>query len=781
MRRRHRELLANGVWLLLALGATGLVIATHESPTSAEQMARSHHLLTVFRSADVARVAVEKAGKRYVIGRKPSATAGQADEREALPLGRWQWLEPFQGDAEETAVDQLLRAVEFATWLRQIPAGDVDRAALGLDTPSVVLSVDMGDAHYRVRVANEVAGGNGARYVEVTGEGTSNKGIFVVSEGTVKDLDPDPEDLQIRQLIPYSGAALQKISAKVGEQRVELVRASRQEFRFAGMLGNARVGRDALDRVLLNFSRTEVEHFVPLEQATAAQTAASSEVLQLRLQPRDTDAAAAEVFIGGACPTDPKLMLARRTEPRPVAGCIARTELAAAFGAPPALVDRALFQARLDEAERITVVAGERRLELVRQGDTFELRAPAQGAVEKETGDERVRQMLRARGVVDTRALDPKALGLEPPAATITIERASAEPDGERELVDLGRPVPAGAQAGTASVQAGSVEEAQPSGSRPPRTLQYARRRSDGVVLRIGTPTSKAFSVDGLMLRARQLWDVVSSDVREIEVHGAAGNSVLKQTATGGFTLDVAPSSLPSSGAKPAASARVEPHTPDAALAVEWIEAVRQLRVERWVAEADNGGFGLEKPTLEFWVTDSAGARHAVRVGRATALGYFAALEGTPGIFVLTRATVTTLQALILDRSLFMLDKEHFSEFSLERDRQRVTVRRLGSDYEQDAEQPELPPEALAGLTEALAVVRPEAAIALDAAGGDFGFGSSRLQVRFTNGERQPERHWEVGGRGYYRDQAVYYARVSGQPAVYAIAAQQIDALLSQL
>jgi hypothetical protein len=774
VRRRHRELLANGVWLLLALGATGLVIATQQSPTSAEQLVRSHHLLTVFRSADVSRVAVEKAGKRYVIGRKPNATAGQADEQEALTLGRWQWLEPFQGDAEETAVDQLLRAVEFATWLRQIPAGDVDRAALGLDTPSVVLSVDMGDAHYRVRVANEVAGGNGARYVEVTGEGTANKGIFVVSEGTVKDLDPDPEDLQIRQLIPYSGAALQKISAKVGEQRVELVRASRQEFRFDGMLGNARVGRDALDRVLLNFSRTEVEHFVPLEQATAAQTAAGSDVLELRLQPRDTSAVAADVFIGGACPTDPKLMLARRTAPRPVAGCIARTDLASAFATPPALVDRALFQAHLDEAERITVVAGERRLELVRQGDTFELRAPAQGAIEKETGDERVTQMLRARGVVDTSGLDLKALGLEPPAATVTIERASAEPNGEREVVDLGQPLPDGARAQTAA-------DVQPSAPRQSRTLQYARRRSDGVVLRIGTPTSKAFSVDASILRARLLWDVANSEVREIEVHGAAFDSVLKQTATGAFTLDVAPSSLPSSGAKPVSSARVEPRTPDAALAVEWIEAVRQLRVERWVAETDDGGFGLEKPTLEFWVTDSAGARHAVRVGRATALGYFAALEGTPGIFVLTRATVTTLQTLILDRSLFMLDKEHFSEFSLARDRQSVTVRRLGSDYEQDPDQAELPPEALAGLTEALSVVRPEAAIALDAAGGDFGFGSSRLEVRFTNGERQPERHWVVGGRGYYRDQAVYYARLSGQPTVYAIAAQQIDALLSQL
>jgi Domain of unknown function (DUF4340) len=747
---RRRQLVTNVFWVVLALVATTLVALTSKTPTSAEQLARSHHLLSVFRPEDVSRVTLEKAGQRYVMGR--TAAAGQAPEAE--PRARWQWLEPFQGDAEETAVDQLLRSVEFATWLRQLPDADVDRAALGLDSPSCVVSVDMGEVRWRVRVANAVPGGNGARYVEVTGEGTPNKGVFVVSESTAKDLDPNPEDLRIRQLIPYSGAALQRISALRGEQRVELVRSGRQEFRFEGAWAGARVGREALDRVLLAFARTDMQHFVPDDQAQATQAAAQSQVLQLRLVPREATAATAVVFIGGDCPMDSKLVLARRSEPRPTAGCIAKTDLASAFDAPQALVDRALFQTRLDETERVTIVAGERRLELVRAGDAFEMRSPAQGAVEKDAGEQRVSQIVSARGVVEpvgdvTTGLE--RFGLAPPAATVTIEEASAEPDGERESIELGTPV---TMNGTDA-----------------RVSYYARRASDGLVLRIGAGTREAFSVDALLLRARQLWELTSAEVREVKVEVAGRRSRLTQVAAGGFALEVTDGTT---------AAPVQ-YAADASLAVEWLEAVRQLRAVRWVSEIDDGRFGFDRPRLSFWVTDSAVSRQVI-VGAVAPQGYFAKLANADGVFVLARNVVATLETLILDRSVFMLDPERLGELTVRHSGREFTWHRLGRELEQEPGDLELPPAAVEALVEALSLVRPEAAITLDGPRAAHGLAEPLLEVRFSSEDvAVPVRRWSVGARGIHQNQAVYYARLQGQSAVYVIAAPLIDAIVNQL
>jgi hypothetical protein len=330
----------------------------------------------------------------------------------------------------------------------------------------------------------------------------------------------------------------------------------------------------------------------------------------------------------------------------------------------------------------------------------------------------------------------------------VTIEVASAEPDGATEVVELGRPVADASKAG-------------------PRS--YARRRSDGVVLLIGSATRASFGVDALLLRARQLWDMPSSEVREVRVECGEQATRLHQAPSGTLGYDVL-----------MGNTQPDAFEPDAQLAIELLEVARQMRVERWVAEQDDGSHGFDKPRLSFWVTDAHQGVHQVVVGAATGQGYFARVDKEPGVFVLARRSIATLETLLFDRRGFMLDAEHAGAVSLRRAGRTVSLRRIGNDWEQDPGEGELSQESRAALIEALGLVRPERAVAVDPGRKEFGLGSPLLEVRFTNDEG-PEQQWVIGGRGVEREQSVYYARLRDRAVVYAIAAQQIDAVLSAL
>lgn len=744
MNRARRQLLANWLWLALALCASGAVFATLKRPSSAETLVRSQHLLTAFQLDDVTRVSVEKDGKRFVVGRQvvKQGAEPRADEGDSE---RWQWIEPFQGTAEEAAVDELLRTVEFATWLRQLEPGDVDRTQLGFDSPSVVIGVEMGEIHYRIRLGAEAPSPSGSRYLEINGDGVPQKGVYVVSESTAHDLDVDPGDLQIRQLIPYAGSALVGIRARIKDQDVRLKRRDRSAFQFEGAFGGARVGREAMDRILLGFARSDLEPFVPLERAQALQNAAAehgTNLLRLTLQPRMASAGDAELVLGAPCPDDAKKVLAVRSTPRPSAGCVAPSTLLELFARPTALVDRAAFQVRLDEVERIVVREGERSLELVRVGDGFALRAPVEGDVEREAGEQRVREMITLRGDVT----DAKDAGtLLPSFATVTITKASAEPEGEEEVVELSR------------TSEGAV---------------YAKRRADNVLLRLAPSALSAFAVDTLLLRSRTLWDVPAADVKRVEWSIAGEHWSLNQNNPNEFELQAA-----AGDAKTAATRYVA----DASLALQLLEELRRPVVQKWVAEDTDDRFGFGRALSSVTVTTSD-AVHELTIGDAVQQGAYAREQGKSGVFVLAAPFLQSLRTLLIDRSGFALDREHCVRFTLDAHGQSTTLRRIGDEFEQEAGDRELSRADSSELVEALTLVRPEAAIATQSH-AEHGFDKPLLRVRFESDGDAPDRGqgFSVGGRGFLDNLAVYYARKTADGPVYAIAAQQIDALLSHL
>ncbi len=727
MTPRQGSLLSNWVLVGLALALAVAVVVTSRAVTSGERQSRARHLLTAFRSDDVSRVTFEQGGQRWVIDK------GTGD---GTP--RWSFVEPLQGEAEEATLDQLLRAAQFATWLRRLDGSDVDRKGFGLEPPSAVLGIEMGTLRYRLELGGPAPAPPGAHYAAVSGEGVVDEGVYVVSQSTAEDLNPDPEDFRIRQLIPYAGSELERLEVTLGDSRFALVRQGRSGFRFDEYLGGVRLGRISTDQMLLAFSRTRAQRFLPLEQGEQLQVA-SGALLTLRLQPANSKRPPAVVTLGAECPEVPSQIVAVRSEPRPAAACIEDPRLHSIFEHPEWLADRSLLDASVDEVERLTIAAGDARLTLARVGDGFELREPKSGKVDADVAEQRMKELLGVRGVLlDSRKLDE--MGLDPPWARVTLERATSDPDGDRQVIELSR---ANAD--------GEV---------------FARRLDDGAVLQLGRSVLRLFEPDDSLLRGRQLLELQAKDVRRVSVEHDGRRWVLQQPARGEFAF-----------AEPAE------FEVDAGLAVAWVDAVRQLEVERWVAAQDDGSFGLQEPRLRFVVEAAGGERLEVVVGGKASGGYYARREAEPGVFVLSSLVVRTLERLIIDRSGFHFDPDLMQSLSLRHGETSLELVRLGSEVVQQGGSIELAPSQVTALLDALGSLHAQAAMAFDAGARRYDFSDPVLDVRFTSriGGESHETHYQIGAGDYHDDMAVFSARLVGNPVVYAIPRRLVSDVLGVL
>jgi hypothetical protein len=190
-------------WLLLALAAVAvvLVLVTRRSVTSSEVGAREHSLLKVFREDEITRIEIEGHGQGFAVER------GEAP-RDA---SEFHLVKPVSERAKREAVDELLRTLRYASYLRQVDEESLDRTALGLESPRWVLHLWQGDTHYRLRLGQQAPQPSHSHYLEVTGENVSAKGVFVVREGLVQELTLDLADFRSHTLAPIGKGALSEL------------------------------------------------------------------------------------------------------------------------------------------------------------------------------------------------------------------------------------------------------------------------------------------------------------------------------------------------------------------------------------------------------------------------------------------------------------------------------------------------------------------------------------------------------------------------------------------
>lgn len=723
--------LVNVGLVVVAAASTLVFIVTSGKVTTTEKEARQDSVLVAYREDDLTRIEIEHPGAsepRLVLERTPPDDAGDTS---------WQLTAPTREDAEAFAVNKLMGALEYASVVRRIQPSEVDRHAFGLDSPRMLVRLTMGSIHYVLALGKPAASPEGSAYLEVSGEGVPEPGVCIVSASLVSELSLGAGQLRGRQVMPYLSSSLSKLRLE-GEGGVRtLAKVKGIIWRFDGMNGELRLAREPFDRVLLQFARTKADHFITATQARAAQSGAAT--VRITMTPAEPKQPKGVVVVGGACPGSPEDVVALRIEPSELAACVPGNVMPGLSTTAEELVDRALFALRADEIESLDVKRGERELALDRTGSGFLMRKPQRAPVELDAGNQRIAALLAARGALVTgRELTP--------AGSVTLKSVGASDDAVlTESLTVGKPD-----------KDGNV---------------LVRRESDGALLELDRATARALAPDASLVRRRQLLEFSREDFRRVEVTVGGAKEIVSRNDHAELVLE-APRGF----------------AIDPGLAADLVTSLGSLTAERWVADADDGSFGLAHPALELAVSfeggDAGSERHRLIIGAPTSGGAFARLDDDPGVFVLPKNTVEQLETLVVDRGVFLLPPET-TRVTLEHGKARVVLDKRGEVFVPEGDAGRLTPDRVEALVQALSALRAEAALRLGAPAPAEGLDRPELIVTISlgraNGGAPSRRVWRIGAGDSWRDLSVFYGRVDGTSATYVIARSKVRAVIDAL
>ncbi len=654
-----------------------------------------------------------------------SGAAPIALERRGRGDARAWALVPSGERADQEAVERVIAALGFAVPAR---AASEAPAAAGIDERSDKIELTSGDVRYELRLGKPVAPPDGAAYLELRAEGAPGSGVYVVPRDVVALFSTDFDSLRDARLVAWGEHSLAslELETRAGKTRVEHARGLAWK-----LASGQRASRAALEPVFDALAGLKLEKF--LEREAARALVGGAPVARVRATPRE--GAALTLDFGAACPGEPELVVVLDTSPTGKAGCTSRTVLDRLSLDAASLVDRYPFSARPDEVEELAIERGGQSLVLVRKGTAFLLRKPSEAQVGSEAGNARVNAVVRAPAdIVPSPNL--KELGLAPAEGRVKVLSPGDE-EGSEESVELGKRSPDG-------------------------TLYL--RRDDGIVLALARDAARAFEVDTTLLRSPSLLSFSQSELVSVTL-SSPEQQELRRGQTGSLEL-----------------ATPRGFTLDSPLATELGFTLGALSAQSFVADRDDGSFGLGKPRSRTSVTFESGDAGAVTrtllVGAATRGGYYARFEHDPAVFVLGRESVEKIEQLFVDRAPFLVDPESVTRLELESNGERVALAErngaLGPVTPAD-----LSPALVKGVLDALGSLRADATLHTGAARPEEGFTRPRLEVRI---ERKPGAGkpvaFTLGAADEHQGVSVFFARVKGVDATFAIAKSKLRPLL---
>jgi hypothetical protein len=704
--------------IVLALGAGSAALLSAGSRTTGEELRRERRLLRAFEASELTRIHLERGGHRVVLERKaPDA----ADDAAAGLLDQWWFVEPRRERASAARVRELVSALEVAAPLRRVPADGLDRRTLGLDPPSSVVALELGARSYRILLGGPAPSPAGARYVDIGGDGVGDPGLAIITAELAALLGSDAVAFRERKLLPVYPEEVVSFRVEVRGQSVALRRVGRQ-WRFDGVAQERLVERKLLDRALGAIERLDAEHI------SAVGPAPDAVQLNFRVEGR----APFLLRVGGSCPGG---VVAARVSPDPIAGCVDAGLARELEISAETLTLRRAVSAVADEVEELVVTAGPQRLELARSGEGFRLRAPRNTELDKSVADRRLTALVDARGTL-VEADNLASVGLAMPAGRVELRTLGAQGAVVDEVLDVGTPDREG--------------------------RRHVRRRTDGAVLAFDAETARAFLPDASVLEPLDVWQFEAKALRRLTATGSVSQE-LRQFA-GGKTELVSP-----------------PLAADGQLAGELIDALAQLRAERWVGLAENDReYGLDAPRLrlELELEGAAPPKRELVIGTRVRGGAYARVSTRPGVFVIANRTLETLERLVVDRSLLSLDLSTLDRIELSTSRSRVVLQRLGESFEQQSGPP-LGPDALARITEALDALRPEAALDVGAPKPEYALARPALEI-IAQGRGRTER-LSFSPAEAREGELVHFARTDRAAVTFVVARARIKDLEESL
>ncbi len=726
--------------VLSVLAAISVVWAVVDagSVTTSESERRKKNLFPAWRHDDVVRLVVALPTESYELVRK-----GKQGEGRTWDLNQDGMTYP----ADEQVVDRLLSTLEYATFSREVPAGSVDRAELGLDSPRARYEIGMGSLEFKLVVGKANPGGDGA-YVEVPG-----RGVFVVATSVIRALEVPGRDLRGRNFLPYLAPDLAKLTLE-GEggtrafERAPWTGSRSAGFRFApSMEGRAgrRVDATRLDQVFVSFGRMQAQAF---PDPTNAKQALVPRV-KITMTPKEGPRGVFEV--GGECPGNKGLVVAVRSEPTPLVICVPEGVLAALIRPIEDFDDTGLVGAAADEISEFRIEHGGKVLDVARVDMAFRMRQPETRDVSADVGNSFLEQLTDARGVLSKTDL----------------------PFGEGEITKV-RVVSLGGPPDKDGNVKERIEELEIGPGADGSFV--ALRKEDGAKIAIGEVAASAFRPSDLALRDTDLFAFEPEVVEGMTIQ-AGGRKQHFEREGGGFRL-------------------TEPkgkglHA-DGPLALDAVTAFANLRAERWAAAKPEESFGLSEPRMrivahlaEGATKDPKGTDVTIVVGARTDDGAYAQIEGKDDVFILPRRFEEEVGRLFVSRADFFIPPEVMGNLVIEKGDKKLTLERDGKQLRLKGAGGSNRESAV---IDALSKLSPVIAVAVGEPSPSHGLTppSIKLKITFRRAPDDPPDAEtttliEIGSPDVVGGIPTFYARRDGVDAVYAIPERPVKVLLDAL
>ncbi|MDC3959662.1 DUF4340 domain-containing protein [Polyangium jinanense] len=729
------------VLCVLSISAGAYVfVVDRGSVTTEEAEQRKKNVVLAWRPDEITELVVEQGASSAKLTRTPPDALGQRF-----------WEVTIGGErfpAEAQIVDQLLGTLEFATRERVLAPDSVDRAASGLDAPRARIVVTTPGRTTTLAIGGPAPTPAGAAIIEVhEGDRTS---FQVITKELVTALAIDPSSLRSRDLLPYPASDVARFEIEGPNGKYALARPTDggDALKLDGPAKEAgrRASRTATDELFDTLSRVRADAFLSDEAARRASTPTAT----LTMSPTDATKPKGTLVLGGACPDKPDLVVALQTAPTRAAACVSTTFLDALSKPESAFVDRNAFFATIDEIHEVTLTAGDRRIELARKGTGFHERAPEDRDIEGATGRLFLESLLALRAKDFLPADDRASLGLDPPQGKVRIVSVlpSRSPDGGDD---------------------DRIEELLV--GKPQGDVVPVLRTSDGAVLAIPADRARALFPSKITLRSPTVIDAPETSLRALRITEGDRVQHLERTPEGGFALE---------------EPRGKNLAADLGFGTELATSLLPLRVERFVAERDDGSFGLANPRIVIEADLAAGKDAGARtvrllLGAPTTGGSFARIDGDDAVFVIDPKIESAAGKWLLDRSIFTLDVAEIQKVTITPSDKRkppLVLDRAGDALRIRGD--EAATAKAAAIRDALADLVPEGAVSVGPPRKEEGLDSPAVVITIERRGLDPDAPATVdpqrtlrislGAGDAFRGTNITYARRDGVDATYAIA-----------
>lgn len=730
--------------VLSALAAAGVVVVLvvdRGTVTTQEAEYRKRNLVPAWRPEEITSITLTAHGKTAKVKLGEPTEAGQRLWEVEIDGGRFL--------AAQQMVDQLLGTLEYATFERQVSREAVSEGELGLASPGTVVTVEMGRNTYRVAVGGAAPSPKDARYCEAP------SGVYVITAQLASALDMEPDALRTRTFVPYLSTELRGllVDGEGGPRHFARAAWSGSRgagFRFDGSTpeGDVRADAEAIDEVLGALGALQAETFL----ADDAADRALAKRVTVTLVPKDEKEPKAVIEVGGACPGQEGQVVAVRRAPTRESACVPGTVMDALVKPAADFVDLGVIGARSDEVSELTITEGDRTIEIARAELGWHMRKPSDRKVSAAAGNGLLEGLTKL-SAEKIAAGTPEELGLVPPRATLRVVSSA--------LV-------IGADGGMAE-RVEQVEVGAPKGD-----VVHVRRLEDGAILALPADRLSALMPDAVVLRDATVLDIPRAQARALVVRSSAGGvertQRLVRGASGWSFADGAGAGL----------------APDVGLVDDVLDPLLSLKAVRWVAEKDDGRFGLAHPrfVLEAKVAeDEKAPPRTVRVelGAATTDGVFARTGDDPAVFVAPRQIEEAAGRWLFDRQALVVDEAALVRVEAAAEGGKTIVaERAGDAWTSPAGA-----DAAATLRAAVTGLISEGVVATGAPDRTFGLEKPRLVLAVVAEPEQgapkgaPRRKWKIafGAGDSFRGTSVVYARRDDIDATFAVALGKVRAL----